>query len=76
MPKESKPKRPAFAWMQPVCSTCWFLLIVKIGRRTADSDGAVQCCYCKHQIKEKEPVFLQRVNPGAVPYPSIVKEDV
>ncbi len=68
-------KRPRFSWGQPVCVKCWTNLIVRIGRRTADSDGAVICCYCSTQVKEGDPVFLQRVNPGAVPYPSLVKEE-
>jgi hypothetical protein len=69
----AKPKRrPRYSWTQPVCKTCWNGLQLKTGRPTA---GTAICCFCNRDISEGDPVFLLRVNPGSVPYPSNLKED-
>ncbi len=68
-------KRPNYSWAQPTCQTCWNGLKLKTGRPTANSDGAVICCFCNRDVAEGDRVFLLRTNPGVVPYPSVVKDE-
>lgn len=63
-----------FAWGQPVCLECWEGLKVKIGRADNELTAEHQtCCYCKSEIKKGVTTHIQRINPNAVPYPSILK---
>lgn len=68
-------KKVNYSWAQPTCTPCWNGLKLKTGRPTANSDGAVQCCHCNQQIPEGDAVYLLRINPGSVPYPSLTKDD-
>lgn len=66
-------KKPAFSWGQPVCAECWTSIKVKIGTKVNNRKQQF-CCYCRAGISAGE-AYLQRVNPGAVPYPTLRKED-
>lgn len=67
----AKKAKVDYAWGQPVCPTCWGNMTVKIGR-TANNEESEQCCHCNGSIVPGE-AHMQRVNPGSVPYPSILK---
>lgn len=65
-------KKSNFAWGQPVCPECWENMSVKIGRPMKNAEEQ-SCCYCRATIGVGE-AHVQRVNPNAVPYPTIEKE--
>lgn len=69
-----KADKVKYSWMQPVCESCAGNITVKIGRVEVGREEE-QCCYCNNTTEKGEPVFIQRVNPGAVPYPSILKDE-
>jgi hypothetical protein len=69
-----KPKsRAPFSWTQPCCSECWVGLKLKTGRPTDDHGTPFFCCYCRQGL-DGDMRYLIRVNPGAVPYPTLRKE--
>jgi len=72
MPK-SKPT--AFSWTQPCCIECWNAIKLKTGR-IHDKPGHYFCTYCRVQVDvPTSHVYMVRVNPGTVPYPTIKKEE-
>lgn len=73
--RTAKQKRPNYSWAQPVCQACWNGLQLKTGRPTANSDGTAICCFCSAVSPEGDSIFLLRTNPGAVPYPSLIKDE-
>ena len=73
MPATKTKKRPPFAWGQPVCPECWVGMKVKIGR-PMKNEKKQACCHCRSDIAI-DKAYLQRINPNAVPYPTIRKEE-
>lgn len=69
---KTKSKRPPFAWRQPVCTECWVGLKLKTGR--LERSDAHHCCFCREFIGAGE-IYILRINPGTVPYPTIRKEE-
>lgn len=63
-----------YSWTQPVCSECWNGLKLKTGRPTLDHSTAYSCCFCKQEL-DGDDRYMIRINPGAVPYPTLVKGD-
>lgn len=72
--KEQKRRtvRAAWAWAQPVCESCWSRLYLKTGRADPDNMTDTTCCFCSTGVGPGQS-FLIRLNPGTVPYPSILK---
>jgi hypothetical protein len=62
-----------FSWGQPVCPDCWNGMKVKIGRPDKTINSVAFCCHCKRQIGRVETIYIQRVNPNSVPYPTVKK---
>lgn len=70
-------KKAKLSWGQPVCAECWAGMTVKIGRPADKELRGVKnahCCYCKKETSAGK-AFIQRVNPNAVPYPTLAKDD-
>jgi hypothetical protein len=69
-----KVKRPSnWSWTQPCCAECWVALRVKIGLPAPLTLHAF-CCYCRAEITDGKGYNI-RINPGAVPYPTVKKDE-
>lgn len=75
-PIPPKTKRPPFSWTQPCCPECWIGLVLKTGRPTNEG-GVFFCCFCRTEasVDLGNTVYMLRVNPGTVPYPTLRKDD-
>ena len=64
-------QRTAYSWTQPVCTPCWAGLVLRTGR--VERRDSSHCCFCREPISAGD-IYMIRVNPGTVPYPSILKD--
>jgi hypothetical protein len=69
----SRTKETAQSWQQPVCDECWGGLKLKTGREAPFLFPA-SCCFCNISVAEGK-AYMIRVNPGSVPYPTLLKTD-
>lgn len=71
-------KKPPFSWTQPCCAECWVGLKLKTGMKVVVAGThdpftfPAFCCFCRVEVP-RETAYSIRVNPGAVPYPTVRK---
>ena len=72
-----KAKKPPFAWTQPCCVECWTGLKLKTGRAdtSVNRSGTHFCCFDRREILPSQGLYMLRINPGTVPYPTVRKEE-
>lgn len=69
----------SYAWVQPCCPRCWKGLVLKTGMKVIPAgihdpfSFPALCCYCRAEMY-REDAYSIRVNPGAVPYPTLKKD--
>lgn len=68
-------QKTKYSWTQPCCPDCWNSLKLKTGRADPSITSVAFCCFCKRQIGRAETIYMLRINPGTVPYPTIKKEE-